>query len=123
MKSIRRALSAVAVAVSFTTLACGSDSPTETTVNPIIGLTATAKSATSIQVTFNGTAGDASYDIERAEGSTGTFAAATTVTAPSGGGAVSYTDNSLKANTVYRYRTYVNRGTQRSVASGRAYSP
>jgi hypothetical protein len=118
MKSIRRALSAVTVAVSFTTLACGSDSPTATTVNPIIGLTATPKSATTIQVTFNGSAGDASYDIERAEGSAGSYAALTTVTAPPAGGAVSYMDASLKANTLYRYRAYVNRGSARSAPSG-----
>ena len=121
MMSIRRALSAVAVAVSFATVACGSDDPVlPTTVSPIVGVTATAKNSSSVQITFNGTAGDASYDVERAEGSTGTFAAATTITAPSTGGAVSYTDNNLKANTVYRYRVYVSRGSLRSVASGEA---
>ena len=120
MMSIRRALSAVAVAVSFVTVACGSDNTGPATVSPLVGVTATAKTSSSIQLTFNGAAGDASYDVERAEGATGTFAAATTITAPSSGGAVTYTDNSLKANTLYRYRAYVNRGSLRSVASGEA---
>ena len=119
MMSIRRALSAVALAVSFVTLACSSDTE-PTVVNPLVGVTATAKSSSSIQITFNGTAGDASYDVERAEGSAGTFAAAATVTAPATGGAITFTDNSLKANNIYRYRVYVNRSGLRSVASGEA---
>ncbi len=119
MKFTRRALAALAVALVST--ACGSDSSTGPDApNPVLGVSVTPKGATSILVSFNGTAGDASYDIERAEGSAGSFAAATSVPAPSGGGAVSYTDNGLKPNTMYRYRVFANRGSLKSVASGEA---
>ena len=120
MTSIRRALKGVAVALSVLTLACSSDSTAPTTINPIVGVTATAKTVSSVAVAFTGNAGDASYDLERAEGAAGTFAAATNVAAPGTGGAVTYTDNGLKANTLYRYRVFVNRGSLRSVASGEA---
>ncbi len=113
-----RAVGIVGVALAA---ACGSESSTEPSVpNPIVGVAVAAKSATSVTVTFNSNAGDASYDIERAEGAAGTFAAVTNVPAPSTGGAVTYTDVNLKANTVYRYRVYANRGSARSAASGEA---
>ena len=121
MKLTRRALAAVAVVVTFAAVACGSDSSTGPVApNPILGVQAVANGATSIVVSFNGNAGDASYDIERAEGAAGTFANVTNVPAPATGGAVTYTDNSLKLNTAYRYRVFANRGSLRSVASGEA---
>ncbi len=121
MKLTRRALAAVAVVVTFAALGCGSDSSTGPVApNPILGVQAVAIGATSIVISFNGNAGDASYDIERAEGASGTFANAGNVSAPSTGGAVTYTDNNLKLNTAYRYRVFANRGSLRSVASGEA---
>ena len=121
MKLTRRALTAVAVVVTFAAVACGSDSSTGPVApTPILGVQATAKGATSVLVSFNGNVGDASYDIERAEGAAGTFANVTSVPAPGAGGSVSYTDNNLKVNTAYRYRVFANRGSQRSVASGEA---
>ncbi len=105
-------------ALTLITAACGSDSPTAPVApNPPIGGSAQAKSATSVTLTFNSTAGDASYDFERAEGATGTFANVGNVAAPATPGPVSFTDVSLKANTMYRYRIYANRGGLKSVAS------
>ncbi len=122
MKLTRRALAAAAVVVTVTTLACGSDSgPTQPVApNPVVGVSATAKGASSVLVNFNGTAGDASYDIERAEGAAGAYTTATNVPAPATGGAVTWTDASLKANTLYRYRVFANKGSLKSVASGEA---
>ncbi|MEO8621801.1 MAG: fibronectin type III domain-containing protein [bacterium] len=121
MKLIRRALSAAVVAVSLATAACGSDSPTAPVApNPIIGVSVTAKSISSVLVSFNSNAGDNSYDLERAEGAAGTFAAVTNLPAPASAGPVTYTDNGLKANTMYRYRVFANKGSLKSVASGEA---
>ena len=121
MKLTRRALTAFAVVVTFAAVACGGDSSTGPDVpNPILGVQATARGATSIMISFNGNVGDASYDIERAEGATGAFANVTNIAAPGAGGSVTYTDNNLKVNTAYRYRVFANKGSQRSVASGEA---
>jgi hypothetical protein len=70
-----------------------------------------------VRITFNSLAGDNSYDIERAEGAAGTFAAAGTVAAPATGGPVTYDDTGLKANTLYRYRVTTVKGSKRSAAS------
>lgn len=121
MKLTRRALSAVAVAASVAALACGSDSPTQPSApNPVIGALATSKSSSSATLAFTGTAGDGSYDVERAEGATGTFSTVTNLMAPSTPGTMTYTDNGLKANTLYRYHIYTNKGALRSIASGEA---
>ena len=120
MKLIGRALAASSAVLMLGAVACGSDSSTgPTPPTPVLGLSATVKGATSVQLTFNSTAGDASYDIERAEGA-GTFAAVGSVPAPTVAGPVTYTDTALKANTAYRYHVFTNRGSQRSVASGEA---
>jgi hypothetical protein len=121
MKLTRRALSAAVVAVSLATMACGSDSPTQPgPPNPIVGVAVTAKTVSSILVSFTSNAGDASYDLERAEGAAGAFAAVTNIPAPATPGVVSYTDVGLKANTQYRYRVFANKGSLKSVASGEA---
>src|SRR6476660_1773535 len=77
MTLIGRALAASAAVLMLGAAACGSDSSTGTTSapTPVLGLAATAKSTTSVDLTFNSAAGDASYDIARAEG-TGAFTAA-----------------------------------------------
>ncbi len=86
-----------------------------TPVNPPLGLQTTALGVTTIRVQFQSTAGDNSYVVERAEGATGgTFAADTTITAPTTAGTVAYTDAGLKANTTYRYRVKAVRGSSES---------
>ncbi|MDB4913883.1 MAG: hypothetical protein JWM95_1527 [Gemmatimonadetes bacterium] len=122
MKLTRRALTAAAVAVSLATAACGSsDGPTTpVTPNPIIGASVIAKSSSSTTISFTSVAGDASYDIERAEGATGAFAGITNLPAPATAGAMTYTDNGLKPNTLYRYHIITNRGSQKSPASSDA---
>ena len=120
MKLTCRALSAAVVALSLGTSACGSDTTTgPATPNPIVGVSVTARSISSVVISFNSNAGDTSYDIERAEGAAGTFAAITNLPATTSG-PVSYTDNGLKANTQYRYRVFANKGGLRSAASGEA---
>ncbi|HKH94734.1 MAG TPA: fibronectin type III domain-containing protein [Gemmatimonadaceae bacterium] len=113
---ISRVFAAV-VAVALT-VACGSDSLTDPGPEPVLGLAATPKGATSIQLSFTGTAGDASYSVERAAGAAGTFAAAGTVPAPATGGTVTWEDTGLSASTLYRYRVITVRGGGSSAASG-----
>ena len=115
----RRMMTCLLAATSLLVAACGSDSSGPSAPQPILGLNATAKGATSVQLTFNSVAGDDSYAIERAEGAAGTFAAVTTVAAPSTPGLVTYVDNtSLKPNTLYRYHVITVKGTARSIPSG-----
>jgi len=116
----RRMMSCALAAISLFAAACGSDSTGPTPPQPILGLNTTAKGATSVQLTFNSVAGDDSYDIERAEGTTGTFAVVTTVTAPSTPGLVTYVDVGLKPTTLYRYHVVTVKGGARSIASGEA---
>ena len=123
----RRAVSMLALAAFAAFAAACSSSSDKVTApvapvapNPIVGVQATAKSTTSVTVSFTSNAGDASYDIERAEGAAGSFAAVTNVAAPATAGAVTYTDNGLKVNTAYRYRVFVNKGGLKSAASGEA---
>ena len=67
-----------------------------------------------MQLTFNSSAGDESYDIERAEGAAGAFAQVTNVAAPAAPGQVTYVDASLKVNTLYRYHVITNKGGLKS---------
>lgn len=97
--------------------ACGSDNGGTTNPpkpNPPLGLSATATSTTSIDVSFTSTAGDNSYVVERATGAAGTFAQAGTVTAPATAGAVKFTDTGLTKETLYRYRVKAIKGAQES---------
>ena len=112
----RRAL--VAALSLFAFSAACSDSSGPSAPNPILGLSTNPVSTTSIRLTFNSAAGDDSYDVERAEGATGAFSQATSITAPSTPGPVEHTDTNLKANTAYRYRIITNRDGLRSVPSG-----
>lgn len=114
----RRMMTASLVVISLVAAACGSDSTGPTPPQPILGLTTTAKGATSVQLTFNSVAGDNSYDIERAEGAGGAFAAVSSVTAPGTPGLVTYDDTGLKPTTLYRYHVITVKGTARSTASG-----
>jgi hypothetical protein len=119
MKLTRRVLAGMLAGIALAS-ACSSDSATAPVPDPIVGVSALAKSTTSATISFTTNAGDASYDIERAEGAAGTFAAVTTVTAPPTSAVVTYEDTNLKPNTTYRYRVYANRGGQKSLASGEA---
>lgn len=100
--------------------ACGGDSTTAAQIIPPLGVSATPVSVTSIRVSFSSHAGDTGYDVERAEGTAGAFAFATTVAAPATTGPVAYADTGLKVNTTYRYRITAVRGTGRSQVSGEA---
>ena len=116
--SLTRRLAVAGVSLAVVT-ACGSDNttnPVAKTVDPLIGVSATAMSSTSIKVSFNSRTGDQSFSIERAEG-TGSFSQAGTVQAPATPGAVSYTDNGLKVNTAYRYRVTATAGGVNSAPS------
>ena len=119
-----RKLSALALAAAtFALTACSSDdNPTENTVPPVLGVQAApnpAATTSSVIVTFQSRAGDNSYNIERATGSTGgTFAQVGTAQAPATVGTVTYTDNGLTVNTTYRYRVIAVRGSQTSAPSG-----
>ena len=113
---IRSVFAAIAAAVLV--VACGSDGVTDPGAQVVLGLAATPKGATSIQLSFTGTLGDVSYTVERATGASGAFASVTSVPAPAAGGTVTWTDNGLTANTVYRYRVITLRGSASSAPSG-----
>ncbi|MEX2472593.1 MAG: fibronectin type III domain-containing protein [Gemmatimonadota bacterium] len=72
------------------------------------GVAATATSETSIQVTYNAVSGATGYIVERAPGSSGSFASVGT---PSG---TSFDDTGLQASTSYRYRVAATAGSDQS---------
>ncbi|HEV7389523.1 MAG TPA: fibronectin type III domain-containing protein, partial [Gemmatimonadaceae bacterium] len=115
----RMRIAALALA-SIVAAACGSDSTGPGKPQPILGLNATAKGATSVELKFNSVAGDDSYDIERAEGAAGTFAAIGNVAVPANPGQLTFEDAQLKPTTLYRYHVITRKGTQQSVPSGEA---
>lgn len=97
--------------------ACGDDdggTGPDNNPTPPLGLQVTALGVTSIGVSFQSTAGDNAYVVERAEGAGGAFATDTTITAPAAAGAITYTDAGLKASTLYRYRVKTQRGSKES---------
>ncbi len=108
------ALAIVAAAVT----ACGKDSTGPTAPNPILGASASSTSSVAASVTFVSVVGDNSYLIERAEGSAGTFASDTTITAPATAGPVTVVRAGLKPATLYRFRITATRGTLSSIPSG-----
>lgn len=121
MKFVRLTVAATAAFLSVLSAACSSDSGTGPVgLNPILGLAASAKSSSSIQVTFASVAGDESYDVERAEGASGTFSATTKLAAPASPGTLTYADAGLKSATLYRYHVIANRSGRRSIPSGEA---
>ncbi len=97
--------------------ACGSDDdgtgPDNTPTAPL-GLQVSTLGVTTIRVSFQSTAGDNAYIVERAEGASGGFVTDTSITAPSAAGAIAYTDAGLKAATLYRYRVKAQRGSRES---------
>jgi hypothetical protein len=110
----RRALTALlAIVIAACTESTGPSAP-----DPILGLSSTPKSSTSVQLNFNTAAGHDSYDIERAEGANGTFVQITNLPAPTTPGPITYLDAGLKINTLYRYHVISNRNSVKSVPSG-----
>ena len=125
----RRCVAVAALTLLGAAIGCGGDStspgPTTTqpgtqnpTITPINGVTATTVSQTSIRVSFTSRAGDNSYTVERAEGAGGSFSTAGSLTAPASAASLSFTDVSLKPNTLYRYRVIVVVGSSSSSPSG-----
>jgi hypothetical protein len=108
------------VALMALLVACSDSATGPSAPNPIVGLTTTAKSSSSIQLTFSSVTGNDSYDIERAEGAAGAFAQIANVPAPATPGTVTYVDAGLKVSTVYRYHVITNKGGVKSIASGEA---
>ena len=119
--TMTRHFAAVATVVSLSlAAACGSDDGGSTqpiVIQPVIGVSATALSSQSVKITFTSRAGDNSFNIERAEGASGSFTAVGTVTAPATPGPVTFTDNGLKVNTMYRYHVIAVQGSASSAAS------
>ena len=113
IRSVFAAMVAMALVV-----ACGSDSVTDPGAQPVLGLAATPKGATSIQLSFTGSVGDASYGVERATGAAGAFASVGSIPAPATAGTVTWTDNGLTPNTLYRYRVTTVHGSANSAPSG-----
>ena len=114
----RRALTiALVLAGSFAT-ACKSDSTTAPVApNPILGFSVVARGSTSVQYTFTTVPGDASYEVQRAEGTTGSFASDTVITAPAASTAITVTRSGLKVNTPYRFRVVTTKGNLQSIPS------
>jgi hypothetical protein len=92
----------------------GGGNPGGGTPIAVTGVTALAVSNSSISVTFATRAGDTKYDLERAEGTGGTFASVRVVDAPATAATVTITDVGLKAGTLYRYRIKTLIGTATS---------
>lgn len=81
------------------------DGPTAPTPEPPVAPTsvsATAKSATEVTISFGAVSGATGYVVERAPGSGGTFAQVGTPSAPP------FEDTGLTAGTTYRYRVAAN---------------
>src|SRR6476620_11016190 len=119
MISIHRALAATVAAFTIIAVGC-TDNTAPAAPDPILGLSTTAKSSSSVQLTFNSSAGDQSYDIERAEGAAGAFAQVKSVAAPATPGQITWVDENLKVSTQYRYHVITNKGGLKSVPSGEA---
>ena len=117
MSLLRRFAAVSTLVVLAFAAACGSDDPTGPTATPVIGVTVQAINSSSMRITFTSKAGDVSYNIERAEGATGTFARVGTVAAPATPGQVTYTDDGLQENTAYRYRVVTVIGSSTAASS------
>jgi hypothetical protein len=92
---------AVLTAVATAAACGGDDGPTTPQIQAPAaptGVSATAKSATEVTITFGAVAGATSYVVERAPGSGGSFAQVGTPTASP------FEDKGLTASTAYRYR-------------------
>lgn len=116
MFSVRNTTIAIAALIAA---GCSSDSTGPTAPQPVLGFSVTPTGATSVRITFSGRSGE-SYDIERAEGATGTFSVTKSVATLSADGTQNVDDTGLKVTTPYRYRVISIKGTQRSSATAEA---
>ncbi len=115
----RRLLQFGAVASLFAIAACGDDNGTDPTPQPQplvapSGVSASATSPRAVTVTWAAVTGAASYAVEQATGTAGTFASAGVVTDPS----ISIAN--LTPNTTYRFRVRGVRGSDLSPFSTEA---
>lgn len=92
--------------------ACGDDDPVQPTRPPTpANFAASARSATSIRITFDAVPNATGYIVQRAPGGGGDFATVGTPTTNT------YDDTGLQPNTPYRYRIAAVRGTDTSAFS------
>jgi hypothetical protein len=95
---MRRSLKLLVLGAGIVMSACEDDDPTAVTLPTPVNVTVTATSPTTVTVGFATVSGADSYRIERATGTGATFTQiGTTTTAP-------YIDNTVTAETTYRYR-------------------
>ena len=113
MSTLRRSTAALVAAAIVLTGACSSGSTAPSAPQPVLGLSVTAISSSSIRVTFSGRVGE-SYEIERAAGAAGTYALVTTITTLTADGTQTYNDVGLTVTSLYRYRVTSVKGTQKS---------
>ena len=113
MYTLRRFTIALVAAAGLFASACNSsDSTGPSAPLPVLGLAASATGSATVRVTFNGRSGE-SYDIERAEGTAGTFASISTIATLTADGTQTFNDAGLKVTTLYRYRvTSIKNGTR-----------
>ncbi|HUF70165.1 MAG TPA: fibronectin type III domain-containing protein [Longimicrobiales bacterium] len=96
------------VGLALVTGGCDEDDPSSPGLSVPTGVTVTAISATSAQVTYNAVSGATSYIVQRADGTAGAFA---TVGTPS---ATTYDDSGLNPSSTYRYRVAASSGSNQS---------
>ncbi len=114
----RRTLAVASMLAGMLAAGCKSDSATGPSVpNPILGFNVTPKGSSSVTYTFTTVAGDNSYDVQRAEGATGSFASDSTISAPAAATLITVTRSALKANTQYRFRVVTTKGGAQSIPS------
>src|SRR5688500_15328185 len=113
MVSFNHAMAAtVLLATSLVAAACGDDGPVQPVRPPTPpNVAVSATSATAVRITFDAVSGAASYLVQRAPGSAGTY---TTVGTPN---TTSFDDHGLQPNTAYRYRVASVRGGDTSAFS------
>lgn len=120
MQLNRRPLIFAVAIIALYSAGCSESTTGPSAPDPIVGLSTNAKSSSSIDLSFSSRAGDANYDIERAEGAAGAFTLITNVVAPATPGTVTYTDAGLKVNTTYRYHVITTKDGLKSIPSGEA---
>ncbi len=120
MMSTRRMLWLAVAAASAALVGCSDGTTEPVAPNPVLGFSVTVKGSSTIQYDFTSVAGDASYEVQRAEGASGAFATDSVITAPSSATPISVTRTGLKVNTMYRFRVITTKGTLKSIPSGEA---
>ncbi len=112
MSAVRRHLLSALAGFSLLTLAgCGDDPVSVGQLAAPEGVTAAVTGPSTIVVSWQPVSGAASYEVERAVGTSSDFVAAGTANS------TSFTDSGLNTETQYRYRVLAVAGTRRSVPS------